>query len=63
MNPDISLAEFSILARQTGLPIADADIPSLHEGYVKLKAMANAFTRPADPCTELALTFTPESLR
>lgn len=60
--PDISLADFEILLKQTGLPRDHIQVEQLREGYIKLRAMVSVLGRPADLRTGLAVDFKPAPL-
>jgi hypothetical protein len=60
VTPGISKAEFAVLARRSGVPLTEAEITTLYEGYGLLQRLVADLDRPADAAVEPALTFRPE---
>jgi hypothetical protein len=56
-------AEFAVLARRCGVPLGDADIAMLYEGYRLLQGTVADLDRPIGAQAEPALIFVPESTR
>ena len=63
VQPEISIEEFAVLARQTGLPLEEGQLERLREGFLKLQAMVADLNRPDEMTGELASIFRPEPVR
>jgi hypothetical protein len=60
IKPSIDQNEFAVLARRSGVPLSDAEIATLYEGYVWFEQLVADVDRPADVAVEPALIFVPE---
>ncbi len=61
MTPSIDKAGFSILARQSGVALTEAEIETLYQGYGFLERLVADLDRPDDAAAEPALIFMPET--
>jgi hypothetical protein len=63
MTPSISAAEFAVLAKQSGLPLTEAQRATLYEAYGHLEQMVERVHKALPREAEPALTFRPELSR
>lgn len=59
MGSATSKEEFAVLARRSGVPLTDAEVEILLEGYVLIEQLRADLDRPADAAVEPALVFAP----
>lgn len=55
----LSLDEFSALAKSVRVQIDAEDLPTMRYGYLALQKMLNRMSRPLDPQFEPAVVFVP----
>jgi len=58
--PEITKDEFTTLAKQTGLPLSDAQVATLFDVYPTLQTLIAKATAPMPREAEPSLTFTAE---
>lgn len=59
MTTDLEKALFAVRARESGVPLNDAEIDHLFEGYRLLQQLVAELDRPADVALEPAPVFKP----